>query len=714
MQHSNRITGGVILGIALLFVAGILMASSGPAVNNPKNLKLETEKVRGMDKSIHTLTVKGQELDLNDYLHNRDERIAGFEGVLQGGDNIASAVAIPSMPFTTSGTTVGYTDDYQEECNGEGLINYPDVVYSWTPDVDGTLDVSLCGSEYFARFWIYEGDESTLVECVRFWNGCGIDPPSAAGFDIALTAGNTYYIVIDGDDLSGNFPGEGVYSLECTYDVPVVATDTLLSHPDIADKGNGYMLLGYEETMLFDNDSTASVAYYAGSYDDGATIPTVAGFTGDFSYPAVEYSGLNNLFYGTVVPGESEGSGDTYLITFSDPVNSGGWGMSSWNWTQYGFYDTKAVDIACDPSQEFPDNPGEYRFGIISSVTSTTYDTFDIVDGPLLFFETDEPGFATISWYGDIEGCHNTSCDIDNITQFSYAVYDYYYDDEEPAQWVFFIRRDVFGDPDDIEYSGGYTHSLDEGQNVQYPSVAAYNGQLLVATEFFDDAYPDDQDIICWYDTTVSGDHGEFGLSVIAATTDAERYPELSHVEGQTFSCVFARGDTLMQSISCDGGVTWMEPTYVSLVNDQKIVNEYAVADIADNGTKIAWQYTAINDLSDPPTQYVGFLNANYDTDDDTVDDCDDNCPYVSNQDQADSNGDGVGDACAYNYGDASGDGNVNIADASYLINYVFFDGPDPDPLLAGDANCDGKVNIVDASHIINYVFFGGAAPGCK
>ncbi len=63
--------------------------------------------------------------------------------------------------------------------------------------------------------------------------------------------------------------------------------------------------------------------------------------------------------------------------------------------------------------------------------------------------------------------------------------------------------------------------------------------------------------------------------------------------------------------------------------------------------------------------------------------------------------------------GDANGDGVINVADAMYIINYLFTGGPAPDPLEAGDANCDGTVNIADAMHLINYLFAGGPPPGC-
>jgi hypothetical protein len=66
-----------------------------------------------------------------------------------------------------------------------------------------------------------------------------------------------------------------------------------------------------------------------------------------------------------------------------------------------------------------------------------------------------------------------------------------------------------------------------------------------------------------------------------------------------------------------------------------------------------------------------------------------------------------------YVCGDANGDETVNVADAVYLINYVFKGGPVPDPLESGDANCDGGINVGDAVYLIAYVFKGGPEPCC-
>ncbi len=67
------------------------------------------------------------------------------------------------------------------------------------------------------------------------------------------------------------------------------------------------------------------------------------------------------------------------------------------------------------------------------------------------------------------------------------------------------------------------------------------------------------------------------------------------------------------------------------------------------------------------------------------------------------------------NYGDANGDGAVGAADVIFLINYLFRNGPPPNPLASGDENGDCEVNPADAVYLLNYLFRGGPPPreGC-
>jgi hypothetical protein len=66
-----------------------------------------------------------------------------------------------------------------------------------------------------------------------------------------------------------------------------------------------------------------------------------------------------------------------------------------------------------------------------------------------------------------------------------------------------------------------------------------------------------------------------------------------------------------------------------------------------------------------------------------------------------------------YTCGDANNDMTINVADAVFLISYIFKGGPFPILMVAGDANCDGEVNVADCVYIINHVFSGGPEPCC-
>ncbi len=61
--------------------------------------------------------------------------------------------------------------------------------------------------------------------------------------------------------------------------------------------------------------------------------------------------------------------------------------------------------------------------------------------------------------------------------------------------------------------------------------------------------------------------------------------------------------------------------------------------------------------------------------------------------------------------GDINGDADINVADAVYMINWIFKGGPAPPRMGEADANCDGKANIADAVYIINYIFKSGPEP---
>ena len=114
----------------------------------------------------------------------------------QGGDTIGDATVIPSLPYSITGTTVGYIYNYDEMCPYDS--NSPDVVYAFTPGSDMVIDVDLCGSNYDTKTYIYDESMHVIACNDDFYGGdpCGIYVSKIEG--AILFGGNVYYIVIDG------------------------------------------------------------------------------------------------------------------------------------------------------------------------------------------------------------------------------------------------------------------------------------------------------------------------------------------------------------------------------------------------------------------------------------------------------------------------------------------------------------------------------------
>jgi hypothetical protein len=61
--------------------------------------------------------------------------------------------------------------------------------------------------------------------------------------------------------------------------------------------------------------------------------------------------------------------------------------------------------------------------------------------------------------------------------------------------------------------------------------------------------------------------------------------------------------------------------------------------------------------------------------------------------------------------GDVDDDGVVNVVDVVFLLNYVFIDGPAPDPTCLGDLDQDADEDSDDVLYLISYLFLGGPPP---
>ncbi len=101
------------------------------------------------------------------------------------------------------------------------------------------------------------------------------------------------------------------------------------------------------------------------------------------------------------------------------------------------------------------------------------------------------------------------------------------------------------------------------------------------------------------------------------------------------------------------------------------------------------------------------------DTDLDTIEDSNDNCPAIINPEQQDVDINGIGDACEVKFlrGDSNTDGKIDISDGINIFNYLFLGIGGMSCLDAGDVNDGGEVDISDGIALLNFLFLDGDAP---
>ncbi|PKK82692.1 MAG: hypothetical protein CVT49_12495 [candidate division Zixibacteria bacterium HGW-Zixibacteria-1] len=106
-------------------------------------------------------------------------------------------------------------------------------------------------------------------------------------------------------------------------------------------------------------------------------------------------------------------------------------------------------------------------------------------------------------------------------------------------------------------------------------------------------------------------------------------------------------------------------------------------------------------------------LMAAPDFDQDAIPDDFDNCPDVVNTNQNDWDSDGIGNACEFLCGDADYSRSVNILDVTFIINFLYRDGPPPIIDGIADVNDNGATNILDIVYLIAYFYKGGPDTNC-
>ena len=182
---------------------------------------------------------------------------ADYSSPRQGGDTDVDATVIDALPYLMMGTTVGYTDDYDEECPYTGSTS-PDVVYSFTSTVDTAITVNTCGegSLYDTKLYVYEGAMGTLATTLTGDVACNDDfcQNSVQNWlslieGVVINANTTYYIVVDG------YGGEsGDYELSVEGVEPPPPPPAVSGYVVFRDGEDVAFVTGVENTTFMDED----------------------------------------------------------------------------------------------------------------------------------------------------------------------------------------------------------------------------------------------------------------------------------------------------------------------------------------------------------------------------------------------------------------------------------------------------------------------------
>lgn len=130
------------------------------------------------------------------------------------GDVIEAAYPIEGVPFEDFGTTIGFTNDYDEgggvfDCPYSGSLS-PDVVYEFDAG-PGDYHFDICDSDYDTKIYVYD-DSMTLLNCADDSCSNPAGNPFRSDLYVSVAARTVLYIVVDGYGSQ-----EGNYHLTADY-----------------------------------------------------------------------------------------------------------------------------------------------------------------------------------------------------------------------------------------------------------------------------------------------------------------------------------------------------------------------------------------------------------------------------------------------------------------------------------------------------------------
>ncbi|WP_336128744.1 T9SS type A sorting domain-containing protein [Mesoflavibacter sp. CH_XMU1422-2] len=162
--------------------------------------------------------------------------LGDFEtGCTLPGEVCENSIVVGSLPYSTTDDTSNYGDDYSsadDACSSSSYLNGDDVVYSFTPATDMSVNMTTSGTGTWVGLFVYE--QCPFVTCVDSDTQSGGNPSLP---EVSLVAGTTYYIVIS----TWPAPQNTAYTLDITENTCTAVTADFYPVNDCDTSGGFYV-----------------------------------------------------------------------------------------------------------------------------------------------------------------------------------------------------------------------------------------------------------------------------------------------------------------------------------------------------------------------------------------------------------------------------------------------------------------------------------------
>jgi len=290
--------------------------------------------------------------------------------------------------------------------------------------------------------------------------------------------------------------------------------------------------------------------YYYYSLDVGETWDGGMGWQlGDApELPSIDGCG-DGRYMASFVPSPYEDDGSaTYKTIFDATDFDNTFDGMYWTWYNVGAGYTNFIDVevagytASDPVENTWAFGAHAMIGDHGELGSQT---------GFFSYQNAEDGYAWIYTLedtpGDFNGAESCGIDIDQGTNFGYAVYNY--DNGGTMDlYIFIMNFDEWGDYDGSPiHDDTYEAYLNTSGNDNIVDISALNDNVIIISER-------DGAIIAYY-----SNDGLTNINEVQIDSNGEQ-PRIVHTSDDSAFCSYIKGGVLYTSVTEDGGATWTSP----------------------------------------------------------------------------------------------------------------------------------------------------------